>query len=94
MSQGITGRECIRLSTSSSLAVVPERGSGFGQVLRRTRLKRRVLPLVKSLTELLGGNLDLVSTPGEGTTVTIHLPRGCIAEQQAGTGGKRGIAAP
>jgi len=52
------------------------------------------LPLVKSLTELLGGNLDLVSTPGEGTTVTIHLPRGRIAEQQAGTGGKRGIAAP
>ena len=33
------------------------------------------LPLVKSLTELLGGSLSLESTPDEGTTVKVHLPQ-------------------
>jgi len=32
------------------------------------------LPLVKSLTELLGGTLALDSTPGVGTTVSLHFP--------------------
>ena len=41
------------------------------------------LPLVKSLTELLGGTLDLKSTPGEGTTVSVHLPRGRISDSEA-----------
>lgn len=33
------------------------------------------LPLVKALTELLGGSLSLESIPGEGTTVNVLLPR-------------------
>ncbi|MDH3228209.1 MAG: ATP-binding protein [Alphaproteobacteria bacterium] len=56
----------------------------FGQV--RDTLGERVdgtglgLPLVKALTELLGGNLELRSSPGEGTTVTVHLLRGQISD--------------
>ncbi|WP_231848959.1 sensor histidine kinase [Paramagnetospirillum magneticum] len=33
------------------------------------------LPLAKSFSELHGGSLDLVSRPGEGTTVTVRIPR-------------------
>ncbi len=32
------------------------------------------LPLAVSLTELHGGTLDIESTPGTGTTVTVHFP--------------------
>jgi PAS domain S-box-containing protein len=32
------------------------------------------LPLAKKLVELHGGSLDLASTPGQGTTVTVRLP--------------------
>jgi cell cycle sensor histidine kinase DivJ len=32
------------------------------------------LSLVRSLAELHGGKMSLVSTLGEGTTVTIHFP--------------------
>ena len=32
------------------------------------------LPIVKSLTDLSGGAFRMESAPGEGTTVTIHLP--------------------
>jgi K+-sensing histidine kinase KdpD len=33
------------------------------------------LYLVKSFIEMHGGHVAAVSTPGEGTEVTIHLPR-------------------
>jgi len=32
------------------------------------------LPLCKSLSEMHGGDLELISAPGEGTTVTLSLP--------------------
>jgi signal transduction histidine kinase len=32
------------------------------------------LPLARKLVELHGGSLDLASTPGQGTTVTVRLP--------------------
>jgi len=32
------------------------------------------LPLAKSLTELLGGTMRIVSNPGEGTTITLTFP--------------------
>ena len=33
------------------------------------------LSLVRNIVELHGGSVDLTSTAGKGTTVTLHLPR-------------------
>jgi signal transduction histidine kinase len=41
------------------------------------------LPLTKRLIELHGGTIEIASKPGEGTTVTVYIPEGCI-ERQAG----------
>ncbi|WP_265571508.1 sensor histidine kinase [Sphingomicrobium nitratireducens] len=37
------------------------------------------LPLTRQFVEAHGGTVDLVSTPGEGTMVTLHIPRGTAA---------------
>jgi two-component system cell cycle sensor histidine kinase PleC len=42
------------------------------------------LPITKALTELHGGRLLIASTPGVGTTVTVHLPDSRIFRQAAG----------
>jgi PAS domain S-box-containing protein len=51
------------------------------------------LPLVKSLTELLGGDLEVKSSPGAGTTVSVHLPRGRISDGEVSENLQRGIVA-
>jgi two-component system cell cycle sensor histidine kinase PleC len=58
----------------------------FGQV--DARLERAYegtglgLPLVKSMTELHGGRLDIRSAEGQGTTATVYLPSNCIGTYQ------------
>ena len=58
---------------------IPRALAAFGQV--DSALNRKYegtglgLPLVKALTELHGGRLDLESEVGVGTTVTVRLPR-------------------
>ncbi|CAA7612755.1 ATP-binding protein [Magnetospirillum sp. UT-4] len=55
----------------------------FGQV--DSSLSRRYqgtglgLPIAHALVQLHGGRLAIDSSPGRGTTVTIHLPPSCIA---------------
>ena len=47
------------------------------------------LPLAKNLTELQGGRLEMKSTLGRGTTVTLHFPRapvGALARSPAPLG--------
>jgi signal transduction histidine kinase len=39
------------------------------------------LPLAKQLTELHGGVLEILSHPGVGTTVRVHLPRSRVLNQ-------------
>ena len=41
------------------------------------------LPLVKSMTELHGGILDIQSTEGEGTVASVRLPRDCVVATPA-----------
>ncbi len=46
------------------------------------------LPLAKALVELHGGAMDIISRPGEGTTVICRLPRHPQAEGKGGNSGK------
>jgi signal transduction histidine kinase len=50
---------------------VRERGTGLG------------LPYARKLTEILGGSLALASEPGQGTTVTLHLPLDVVTDAGA-----------
>jgi signal transduction histidine kinase len=53
---------------SSSVAAAQIHGTGLG------------LPLAKSIAEAMNGDLTVRSTPGEGSTFTLHLP---VAEPSA-----------
>jgi|HubBroStandDraft_5_1064220.scaffolds.fasta_scaffold17044_2 two-component system cell cycle sensor histidine kinase PleC len=50
-------------------AVIADRGTGLG------------LPIVRGLVEAMGGRVSLDSTPGEGTRVTITLPKSRVRER-------------
>ncbi|MCZ6511649.1 MAG: ATP-binding protein [Alphaproteobacteria bacterium] len=72
--------------TDTGIGIAPEHIghvlTPFGQaenVLTRSHQGTGLgLPLVKSFVELHGGTLDLQSTPGEGTRVTLRLPPGRV----------------
>ncbi len=51
------------------------------------------LPLAKQLTELHGGTLEIVSQPGVGTTVRMHLPRARVLGDPELTGTAHLLAA-
>jgi signal transduction histidine kinase len=57
---------------------IPKVLEAYGQAdVARTRSSEGTglgLPLVKSMAELHGGSIELDSTPGEGTTVTVRFP--------------------
>jgi signal transduction histidine kinase len=65
-----------------ALTDIPKALSQFGQIdnahSRTHKGTGLGLPLSKSLAELHGGSLDLQSTPGVGTTVTVRFPAGRI----------------
>ena len=42
------------------------------------------LPVVKALVDLLGGEIQVESTPGEGTAIVVLLPRGIVQESLEG----------
>lgn len=44
------------------------------------------LPLTKRLTELHDGSLDIASTPGRGTRITVALPANRVLARSAGSG--------
>ena len=39
------------------------------------------LPLTKRLIELHGGTIEIASKPGQGTTVTVYIPEGCVGRE-------------
>lgn len=81
---------CFRLSVADTGIGIAEKdiplvflpfGQADGSLARKYEGTGLGLPLARSLAELHGGRLDLVSTPGSGTTVTLQLPaERCLAE--------------
>jgi PAS domain S-box-containing protein len=67
----------------------------FGQV--QDELGRKAggtglgLPLVRSLARLMGGELDLESKPGEGTTVSVCLPKGRVSDDEMAEQKRQGV---
>jgi PAS domain S-box-containing protein len=54
--------------------------SGFTRRYQGTGLG---LPICKALTELHGGTIEIESSPGSGTTVTVRLPAGRVRKHAA-----------
>jgi signal transduction histidine kinase len=53
----------------ASVGATSQRGQSLG------------LPVVKALVDLLSGNLQVESSPGEGTTIVVSLPKGaCLGD--------------
>jgi signal transduction histidine kinase len=60
--------------------------TSYGQVdnpISRSQGSGLGLPLTVRLVESLGGNMDIRSAPGTGTTICVSLPPGCVAAQPA-----------
>jgi len=79
---GIAPQDRVRIFKPFERAAEPRGGAGLG------------LTLVKSIVELHGGRVDLVSRPGHGTTVGIVLPPQSKAGAQGPAGdGRRAVRA-
>ena len=76
--RGMSPDELARLFTPFSTAF--DGGTGLG------------MAIVRRIVEDHGGAIDVESRPGEGTTVTIHLPRGAVARETAGDAAMMGVA--
>ncbi|MEQ8506745.1 MAG: ATP-binding protein [Rhodospirillales bacterium] len=57
-------------------------GQAEGAFTRRFKGVGLGLPLVKNLTEMHNGSLDLESAPGKGTTVTVRFPAARLQSEQ------------
>ncbi len=68
---------CLRVEASEVAAMVSDAGPGFDPERVRPRAGRHVgLGLLRERARLAGGSLDVSSWPGDGTTLTLRLPRG------------------
>lgn len=83
------GRLCLSVADTGigmNAVDIPKAMAAFGQIDSALARKHEGtglgLPLTRSLVELHGGTLDLISTPGEGTVVNVLMP----AERLAGDG--------
>jgi signal transduction histidine kinase len=94
LAAGVAANGGVRLTvTDTGIGIAPENIAKalepFGQV--DSSLSRKYegsglgLPLVKSIVELHEGSLDIDSTPGAGTTVTVLLPPTRSVRRAAGS---------
>jgi signal transduction histidine kinase len=66
----------LRVDEETVVAVVRDEGPGFDPDKVRPDRGRHVgLGLLRERARLSGGGLDVSSAPGEGTTLTLRLPR-------------------
>jgi signal transduction histidine kinase len=87
--QGGTVRVCTQVKDEEWVLTIADQGVGIRQEALawifeafrqadRARLEQQGagvgLTIVRGLVEVYGGRIDVQSTPGEGTTSTIHLP--------------------
>jgi signal transduction histidine kinase len=67
---------CLRVEEDTVIAVVRDDGPGFDpEKVRPDRGRHVGLGLLRERARLSGGALDVTSAPGEGTTLTLRLPR-------------------
>lgn len=72
----------IGMSANEISKAMSEYGQVDSKVARDHQGTGLGLPICKSLAELHGGNLEIASQPGHGTTVTLTLPASRILRRQ------------
>ena len=72
----------IGMSANEISKAMSEYGQVDSKVARDHQGTGLGLPICKSLAELHGGNLEIASQPGHGTTVTLTLPASRVLRRQ------------
>jgi len=75
--RGMTGEQ-VRKLFGESAGNYPDTDSA-------TRTKGSGISITKRLVEAMGGGISVVSTPGEGSVFTVHIPQECIGTARCGS---------